>query len=405
MAIRGSTKQAEWRPGARGQAVLSAIIREHLRTGEPVGSKTIADGFAGGAGWSSATIRNVMAELEEAGLVEQPHTSAGRVPTDKGYRFYVDHLATGTRLSRADMSAIDRTLGLPNAEAGASPQRLMERVSHLLSELSENVGIVVSPPLADNRLQHIEFLRLADGRVLAVLVFASGVVQDKLIRVDEPLGQDELERAARYLNTEFSGKSLQAIRSEVLALMREEKALYDVLLRNVALLCEKSLDGGESEGGEVYLDGASNILAKPDFSDIERLSELFQTFEAKSRELSNPNECSRASRSSATCTSSSAASTVRRRCGRARSSARPTVSAAATRRAASASSARCGWSTRARWPSSATSRTFSSGRCAMRRRSSDAPRPPPHTGAVPKGNVEHDEQGQTEAEPHPRALR
>jgi len=291
MAIRGSTKQAEWRPGARGQAVLSAIIREHLRTGEPVGSKTIADGFAGGAGWSSATIRNVMAELEEAGLVEQPHTSAGRVPTDKGYRFYVDHLATGTRLSRADMAAIDRTLGLPNAEAGASPQRLMERVSHLLSELSENVGIVVSPPLADNRLQHIEFLRLADGRVLAVLVFASGAVQDKLIRVDEPLGQDELERAARYLNTEFSGKSLQAIRSEVLALMREEKALYDVLLRNVALLCEKSLDGGESEGGEVYLDGASNILAKPDFSDIERLRELFQTFEAKSRLVKILNEC------------------------------------------------------------------------------------------------------------------
>src|SRR5918999_2868880 len=137
MAIRGTTKQAEWRPGARGQAVLSAIIKEHLRTGEPVGSKTIADGFAGGAGWSSATIRNVMAELEEAGLLEQPHTSAGRVPTDKGYRFYVDHLAAGgARLARADMAAIDRALGFPAAAGGASPQGLMERVSHLLSELS-----------------------------------------------------------------------------------------------------------------------------------------------------------------------------------------------------------------------------------------------------------------------------
>src|SRR5918998_1643144 len=95
MAIRGSTKQAEWKPGARGQAVLSAIIREHLRTGEPVGSKTIADGFAGGAGWSSATIRNVMAELEEAGLVEQPHTSAGGAPPGTGHPVSVDPLAPG----------------------------------------------------------------------------------------------------------------------------------------------------------------------------------------------------------------------------------------------------------------------------------------------------------------------
>ena len=291
MAIRGSTKQAEWRPGARGQAVLSAIIREHLRTGEPVGSKTIADGFAGGAGWSSATIRNVMAELEEAGLVEQPHTSAGRVPTDKGYRFYVDHLAAGTRLSRADMAAIDRTLGLTNLETGASQQRLMERVSHLLSELSENVGIVVSPPLADNRLQHIEFMQLADGRILVVLIFPSHVVQNKIIRVDYPFEQEELDRTARYLNAEFGGKSLQEIRAEILAMMREEQALYDRLLTNAVLLCERSHEGEEAEAGEVYVDGASNIIAKPDFSDVERLRELFRTFEAKSRLVKILNEC------------------------------------------------------------------------------------------------------------------
>lgn len=289
MAIRGSHRQADWTPGARGRAVLSAIIKEHLRTGEPVGSKVISEGFAGGAGWSPATIRNVMAELEEAGLVEQPHTSAGRVPTDKGYRLYVDHLNGTARLTRADMTAINRMLGLP--EAAASPPRLMERVSHLLSELSDNVGIVVSPPLADNRLQHIDFLRLADGRVLAVLVFASGVVQDKLIRIDEPLAQEELEQAARYLNTEFAGKSLQAIRAEVLALMCEEKALYDKLLRNAVLLCGRTLGEGESEAGEVYVDGASNILAKPDFSDIERLRDLFKTFEAKSRLVKILSEC------------------------------------------------------------------------------------------------------------------
>ena len=292
MAIRASTlpSQSDWTPDARGQAVLAAIIKEHLRTGEPVGSRTISGRFAGGAGWSPATIRSVMAELEERGLVEQPHTSAGRVPTDKGYRFYVDHFIGDARLSRADISAIDRALGVPG-DAGAQPARLMERVSHALSELSENVGIVVSPPVAEGRLQHIEFLQLADGRILVVLVFASNVVQNKIIRVDERLTEEELERAARYLNTEFAGKSLQTIRAEILALMREEKALYDRLLRNAVLLFERSVEGEEGGTADVYIDGASNILAKPDFSDFERLRELFRTFEAKSRLVKILNEC------------------------------------------------------------------------------------------------------------------
>lgn len=290
MAIRASTKptQADWAPDARAQAVLSVIIKEHLRSGEPVASRAIAERFPGGAGWSSATIRNVMAELEEHGLVEQPHTSAGRVPTDKGYRFYVDHLVGDTRLSRADISAIDRGLSV---DAGSPPSRLMEKVSHVLSELSENVGIVVSPPVADSRLEHIEFLPLADGRILVVLVLASNVVQNRIIRIDEGLTQDELEGAARYINAEFSGKTLQTIRAEVLALMGEEKALYDRLLRNAVLLFERSVEGGGDETGDVYIDGASNILAKPDFSDFERLRELFRTFEAKSRLVKILNEC------------------------------------------------------------------------------------------------------------------
>jgi heat-inducible transcriptional repressor len=203
----------------------------------------------------------------------------------------VDHMVGDARLTRADMSAIDRALGLAGGEAARQPARLMERVSHLLSELSENVGIVVSPPVADTRLEHIEFLRLSDERVLVVLVFASNVVQNKIVRVDEPYAQDELERAARYLNAEFTGKSLQTIRAELLALMREEKALYDRLLRDAVLLFERSVEGGEGETGDVYVDGASNILAKPEFGDVERLRELFRTFEAKSRLVKILNEC------------------------------------------------------------------------------------------------------------------
>src|SRR5918998_1006653 len=241
---------ADTLPDARGQFVLGEIIREHLRTGDPVGSKTVAERCANSAGWSAATIRNVMAELEDAGLVEQPHTSAGRVPTDKGYRFYVDHIVGAARLSKNDLDAIDRALGAELSADGAGQGRLMERVSHLLSELSENVGIVVSPPLAESRLQHIEFSALADGRVLAVMVFAPNVVQHKIVRVGEPLGQEELERAARYLNAEFTGKTLSAIRAELLNVMRAEKMLYDRLLSNAVLLCGQSFYGDDA--GEVY---------------------------------------------------------------------------------------------------------------------------------------------------------
>lgn len=282
---------------ARAQAVLAAVIKENLATGEPVGSKTVAESFTRTAHWSSATIRNVMGELEDAGLVEQPHTSAGRIPTDKGYRYYVDHIIGDARLSGSDLSRIEETFhpsqpSRADADDFASPARLMERASHLLSTLSENVGIVVAPSFAENGVQHIEFVRLGDGRVLVVLVFASSMVQHKVVRIDEPLTQDELERTARYLNAEFTGKSLRAIRAEILRLMREEQALYDRLLRHAALLCERSLAGEEDEtAGDVYVDGASNIVSKPEFADAERLRELFRTLEEKSRLVKILNEC------------------------------------------------------------------------------------------------------------------
>jgi heat-inducible transcriptional repressor len=293
MTARSSTVQNSKTniPDSRGQAVLSAIIKEHLVTGEPVGSRTISDRFARASGWSAATIRNVMGELEGAGLVEQPHTSAGRVPTDKGYRFYVDHMLSDAPLSSADLAAINSLLGISQSDPVGAPDHLMEKTSHLLSALSENVGIVVSPSLADNVLQHIEFMSLTDSRILVILVSAAHIVHNKIIHTDENLSQDELERTARYLNAEFSGKSLVTIRAEILEMMREEKALYDKLLRNAILLCERSLEGEEATTAGVYVDGASNILTKPDFVDIERMRELFRTFEEKSRLVKILNEC------------------------------------------------------------------------------------------------------------------
>jgi heat-inducible transcriptional repressor len=232
-----------------------------------------------------------MGELEEAGLVEQPHTSAGRIPTDKGYRFYVDNMLGEARLSRADLTAIDRVFTSNRLDSSESPERLMEKVSHALSELSENVGIVVSPSLAENRLNHIEFVQLSDKRILVVLVTAANIIHNKIIRLEDSLSEDELERTARYLNTEFGGKTLLAIRAEIVELMREEKALYDRLLRNAILLCDMSFEDEAANGGGVYVDGASNMLMKPDFVDVERMRELFRTFEEKSRLIKILNEC------------------------------------------------------------------------------------------------------------------
>ena len=274
----------------RMEGLLAALIKEHLITGEAVGSRVLSDRFAHGYGWSPATIRNVMGELEEAGFVEQPHTSAGRVPTDKGYRYYVDNMLGEARLSRGDLKAIDDLFSVGDIDAVASPDRLMEAASHVLSALSENVGIVISPSLAENRLKHIEFVQLPDKRILVVLVSTSGIIHNKVIRTtEEDLTQEELNRTAQYLNTEFSGKSLSSIRAEIVELMKEEKALYDRLLQNAVLLCERSLEG--EEASDIYVDGASNILTKPDFADIERMRELFRTFEEKSRLIKILNQC------------------------------------------------------------------------------------------------------------------
>lgn len=294
MSVRDSNLTSEKSlnfPDVRGQAILAAIINEHLLTGEPVGSKAIAEKFAGTFGLSSASIRNVMGELEEMGLLEQPHTSAGRVPTDRGYRFYVDHLLGVLSLSSEDLRFIGEEFGSLESEISESPDRLMERTSQLLSALTKNIGIVVSPSLANDRLQHIEFVNLSDKRLLVVLVSAPNIVHNKIIRLNEAFTQDELDRTARYLNAEFAGKTLAEIRVDILRLMHEEKALFDKLLQTAIILCSQSIENEDDRQGEIYVGGTSNILTKRDFADLDKLRELLRTFEEKSRLMRILNEC------------------------------------------------------------------------------------------------------------------
>jgi len=279
-------------PSNRREAVLSAVIKEHLLTGEPVGSGTVAEKFARASGWSSATIRNLMGDLEEEGFVEQPHTSAGRVPTDKGYRFYVDNLMGVLSLSGEDLDLINRSFGFSSVESRETTDNVMEKTSRLLSGISQNIGIVVSPSLAQDRLQHIEFVSLPDKKVLVVLVSAPNIVHNKIIRLKEPFQPDELESAARYLNIEFQGKSLAEIRGEILRRMHEEKALYDKLLQNAMILCCGSIEDEEDSIGEVYVEGTSHILAKSDFTgNVDKLRELLSTIEERSRLVQILNEC------------------------------------------------------------------------------------------------------------------
>ncbi|HXG92161.1 MAG TPA: heat-inducible transcriptional repressor HrcA [Blastocatellia bacterium] len=269
----------------RKKEILAAIVRAHIATGEPVGSFALA--AQSSERLSSATIRNICAELEDEGFLSHPHTSAGRVPTDKGYRFYVDNICGSMKLSRSDAARINERL--LDEESLSSPERLMERTSQLLSQLSDNVGIVVPPSIAKDILHHIEFVKLPDSRILVITVSNAGRVQDRVIRVDEEFTKDELNSTARYLVENFRGWTLAEIRDELLSRMTEEKALYDRFLRNAVLLCSQSLQEGNHP--DVFIEGASNILTKPDFADNERLRALLKMFEEKGRIVKILNEC------------------------------------------------------------------------------------------------------------------
>jgi heat-inducible transcriptional repressor len=274
----------------RSREMLALLIRTHINTGEPVGSRTISRLTR--EGLSPATVRNIISDLGEAGYLEQPHTSAGRIPSDKGYRFYVDHILDEAVLSALDESTIQsRLLHGADGHSRSSAEQMMSRASHLLSHLSGNVGIVISPTIAHDILKHIDFVRLSDGRILVITVSRAGLVRDRLVRIDESLTQDELNRTANYVNDNFSGMTLAAIRAELLKRLMEEKALYDRLLQNAAMLCERGSREDEEPDPDVFVEGASNIVANPDFADLSRVRELLRVFEEKNRLVKILSEC------------------------------------------------------------------------------------------------------------------
>jgi len=262
--------------GRRQCEVLATLVRRYVSTGLPVGSKAVANRLT--EQLSSATIRNLMVELEAAGLLHQPHVSAGRVPTDKAYRFYVDHLAEAKSLGAATEKYIDESLN----SQGTSPVELLAKISHILSEVSHNVGLVLGLPLEEKLLEHIKFVRLPERRVLAVIVSKPDLVENKVIRLDEEFSQEELDRTADYLNAEFRGWSLRTIRVEIFKRIEDMKVAFARLLANVATLFMWGALAGE-DPGQLFVDGTVKMLDQPEFMAGHRLRNLLAAFEEKAK--------------------------------------------------------------------------------------------------------------------------
>jgi heat-inducible transcriptional repressor len=268
----------------RRREVLRSLIQLHVETGEPVGSESLSRVL--GRALSPATLRSVMADLEALGYLDHPHTSAGRVPTDEGYRLYVDSLGLPRDLAPADAKTIASELAAPEG----SVERTMERASHLLSRLSRHVGFVLAPDISKTSFRHVDLVDLGHPRVLVVMVSASGIVTHKVVEVEERIAASDLQACANYLNAHFTGVPLGEIRTRLLALMKEEKALYDDLLQRVIAVGEQAFAVSQGDAG-VYLDGTSNIISLPEFEDLERMRALFRTFEEKGRLVRILNEC------------------------------------------------------------------------------------------------------------------
>ena len=261
----------------RIREILHWVIATFIVTGRPVGSRKIARHSR--EHLSAATVRNIMADLEEMGYLHQPHASAGRVPTDKAYRFYVDFLMKRRVITQRDRDIIDRDLHLED-----SAENLMARTSRVLSRISKNMGIVISPSISRIALKQVHFLKLTDNRILVILISRSGIVQNRVIHCEEEISQTELDHAARYIDEHFKDRTLFEIRNLILEMIQKEQALYDRSMQRVITLSTQAFSEAEGEiDTGVYLDGASNLIKTPEFSDVNKMKLLFETIEQKSR--------------------------------------------------------------------------------------------------------------------------
>jgi len=260
--------------GKREREILTAIVETFIATGEPVGSRTLSR--ANKEGLSPASIRNVMADLAEAGFLEQPHTSAGRVPSAQAYRYYVEQLTGHAHISHEDEGTIQQYF-----HGVSDVQEFMERTSHVLSLLSSGVGVAVAATGPRNALDHVYFSRLTANKVLAVVVAKSGLVRDRVLRTSRDFLQTELETASRYINENFRGWNIDAVRAEIDRRLQSERSEYDRLMQSIEELYRSGALAPEPAAQTVFVEGAANLVASEE--DKERLRELLRLLEEKER--------------------------------------------------------------------------------------------------------------------------
>jgi heat-inducible transcriptional repressor len=266
--------------GGREREILTAIVETFIASGEPVGSRTLAR--ASREGLSAATIRNVMADLADAGFLEQPHASAGRVPTAEAYRYYVEQLSGEAHLSHENQSIIQDTLtGVTDVA------EFMERTSHVLSLISHSVGVTVATSGPRNALEHVYFSRLSDAKVLAVVVTRSGVVRDRVLRLDIP--QSDLDLAARYINENFRGWTMGDMRAELARRLEQERSEYDRLMKSIEQLYQQGALASSDDTQAVFVEGAANLVTNlvtnqvTGQEDRQRLQDMLRTLEEKEK--------------------------------------------------------------------------------------------------------------------------
>jgi heat-inducible transcriptional repressor len=272
---------SDLRISPRDRLVLNAIIELYIATGEPVASQTVARQLDNKDGMSAATIRNVMASLGDAGLLEQPHTSAGRCPTANAFRLYVEQLNGSSRLAPIALTQ-ERRDQIEDSFAGVSSrQQFLERTSHVLALISSGVGVAMAAQSETYWLDHIYFSRISAGRVLAVVITKSGVVLDRVLTLDRDLSLVELETAAAYLNQNFRGWSIERIRTELAQRLERERSEYNQIMHSIDELCRKGALEQDTAVQSIFIVGVANLVAGQ--ADGERLRGLLSALETKQR--------------------------------------------------------------------------------------------------------------------------
>ncbi len=257
----------------RSLLLFKSLVEHFIHDGHPVGSRTLSRDT--GLALSPATIRNVMADLEDMGLLRSPHTSAGRIPTARGLRLFVDSLLRVEQLEERQIRRMAQEI-----VAEDDVQHLITRASSLLSDITNLAAVVMLPRMRLNSLEHIEFVTLSDNRILVILVLSNKEIQNRIIHTAKTYTQSQLQRTANYLNSTFRGKDLETIRSEVIAELRKLKEDVNELMQTAIEMAQKAFVSPAAED-DVVISGQTNLMGVAELSDLDKLRRLFESFNQK----------------------------------------------------------------------------------------------------------------------------